>query len=61
MKILRYKEAFDSPDKNSRKLSLQPVGREGYVWEEGDEEREDKWFLATSDGEDWVRKVEEEG
>lgn len=58
MKILKYKEAFDSPDKSSGRLSLEPVGKEGYVWEKSDEEGKEKWFLAKSNGREWVRKVE---
>lgn len=58
MKILRYKEAFDAPNESSRKLSLEPVEREGYVWEEGEDGEEKKWFLAKSNGQEWVREVE---
>lgn len=53
--IIRYRVAFDKPESGSRKLSLEPVGRDGYVNDDG------KWFLAKSNGKEWIRKIEVEG
>lgn len=48
-----YKTAYDERNLRARKVALLPVGRQAYVFDEVTQ----KWFLATSNGHEWVREI----
>jgi len=47
-KVLRFKAAYDDWNGKGKKLSITPIGREGYVNDKG------RWYIAKSDGEAWI-------